>query len=526
MKNKNFDGNNPLLEEDDETYQEDGYQDDEYYDDESYDEDYTEEDYDENEYYDGGDYEDYQDDEEYYDDNGDYDEYYDDGEPLDDYQDDYIEDGEYFDEEDEEEEKPKKSKKKSKKESNPDGTNGIFAKRTEPLDDDDDEYDDDEDDYDDDDEDDDDDYEDERPKRRVKRKIKGLRLSLALIMTFIILGVSALLSIIVIYLAKEYMGVDKSTTTYIINIPEGSTTDEITDILYDNSIIKIKDLFKLAVRLNADDDSPIVAGEHQISPSMDYGDIIEELQTNIQDSREVVTITFPEGINVYEAGDMLEEEGVCDARKFVYYFKDGFDISEYKFSSYLPTESTLKFIKLEGYLFPDTYEFYKDEDAEIVARKIFDNFDSKFTDEYYSRMNEIGMSLDEVITLASIVQKEAGNVSDMKLISSVFHNRLNAPDLFPMLQSDPTRIYSEDVIHQNLDVANTTMEDAYNTYKSAGLPPGAICNPGIDAIEAVLYPADTNYYYFCADVETGETFYANDLETHNANLELAGISID
>lgn len=394
-----------------------------------------------------------------------------------------------------------------------------------------DEYDDiDEDDFDDDDEDfdDDDDYEDEKPRRRKRRRkrIKGLKFSLGLIMIFIILGISALLSVTVILLAKEYMGIDKPVTTYIIDIPEGASTSEIIDILYDNGIIKVKKLFELSLKINDQDGEPIVAGEHEISPSMDYGDILTELKTNIEETKEIVTVTLPEGVNIYEAAEILEQEGVCEARTFIYYFNGGFSLDKYTFADYLPTESTLKFLKLEGYLFPDTYEFYKDEDAEIVCRKIFNNFENKITDEYYTRMKELNMSLDEVITLASIVQKEAGNVKDMKLISSVFHNRLNNPDTFPMLQSDPTRIYAEDVIHTHSDIVNTNMEDAYNTYKSAGLPPGAICNPGTEAIEAVLYSEDTDYFYFCANVETGETYYAETLDEHNANLELAGIQLE
>ena len=400
------------------------------------------------------------------------------------------------------------------------------------IDNQDDDYIDDDDDYDDDEDDDDDDEEDyeedEKPrKRKRKRKrIKGLKFSLGLIMIFIILGISALLSVTVILLAKEYMGIDKPVTTYIVDIPEGASTDEIIDILYDNGIIKIKQLFELSLKINDRDGKPIVAGEHEISPSMDYGDILTELKTNIEETKEIVKVTLPEGVNIYEAADILEQKVVCKARTLVHYFNGGFSLDKYKFANYLPTESTLKFLKLEGYLFPDTYEFYKDEDAEIVCRKIFNNFESKITDDYYNRMQEINMSLDEVITLASIVQKEAGNVKDMKLISSVFHNRLNNPDSFPMLQSDPTRIYAQDVIHTHSDIVNTNMEDAYNTYKSAGLPPGAICNPGIEAIEAVLYPEDTNYFYFCANVETGETYYAETLEEHNANLELAGIQLE
>ena len=389
---------------------------------------------------------------------------------------------------------------------------------------------DDDDNYDEDDEDDDEyeDDEDDEPKpkrRRKKKKIKGLKLSFALIMIFIILGITALLSISIIFMAKEYLGVGKSSTTYIVEVPEGASTDDIIDILYDDNIIQIKELFKLCVKVN-DDGRPLISGEHEISPSMDYGDIIDELKTNIEESKETVMVTLPEGINVYDAGTLLEEAGVCDARNFVYYFKGGFNLSGYTFAEHLPEESALKFIKLEGYLFPDTYEFYKDEDPEIVCRKIFDNFDRKITQEYYDRMNQMNMTLDEVITLASIIQKEAGDIENMKKISSVFHNRLNNPDKFPKLESDPTRIYAEDVIHVKADITDETIENAYNTYQSAGLPPGAICNPGLEAINATLYPDDTEYFYFCANVNTGKVYYATTLEEHEANLELSTSETD
>ena len=106
----------------------------------------------------------------------------------------------------------------------------------------------------------------------------------------------------------------------------------------------------------------------------------------------------------------------------------------------------------------------------------------------------------------------------MQMVSSVFHNRLNNSSIFPLLQSDPTRVYAEDVIEPNLDIANHLMCDAYNTYVGAGLPPGAINNPGRDAIDAVLYPAESDYYFFCANVQTGEIFYAKTNAEHEENL--------
>jgi UPF0755 protein len=139
-------------------------------------------------------------------------------------------------------------------------------------------------------------------------------------------------------------------------------------------------------------------------------------------------------------------------------------------------------------------------------------------------MEDMGLTLDETITFASIVQAEAGNVRDMKNVASVFWNRLNSADEFPLLQSDPTTKYVNNVIMPNIDLQADEMFRAYNTYEGAGLPPGAICNPGLDAITAVLYPAETDYYFFCANIDTDEVYYAETLDEHEENLIIAGLA--
>lgn len=175
---------------------------------------------------------------------------------------------------------------------------------------------------------------------------------------------------------------------------------------------------------------------------------------------------------------------------------------------------------MEGYLFPDTYTFYVDTDPEVVCQKIYKNFDEKFKPEYYEQMKKLNMTLDEVITLASIVQAEAPDVESMKKIASVFENRLANPEEFPRLESDPTTYYVDEVIRPNIEIPSEAIFEAYDTYKSNGLPPGAIGNPGIDAIEAVLFPADTDYYFFFANIETNETFFAGTNEGHEANKDM------
>ena len=377
---------------------------------------------------------------------------------------------------------------------------------------------DDEDDSDEDDEDeyDDDEDEDERPRRRKKKSSAG-RLIFALVMVTLVISVAVLGAVFVIKTAKEILGLNRSTVEYAIEIPSDSGTEAIANILAQEHIIEEPMLFRIVSKIKGADGT-YIAGIHKLSPNMTYGDIIEELQKESINPREFVDITFPEGIRLIDAAKKLEEAGVCNADEFIQAINSttfGFDFEkEVK-------ASAQKFYKMEGYFFPDTYQFYLDEDPKNVVKKVFKNFDHNVTPNHLGRMEDIGMSLNEVITLASIVQAEAGNVRDMKLVASVFHNRLNAPDEFPLLQSDPTSKYVREVIEPNLEIYSKTICEAYDTYKGGGLPPGPICNPGIDAIEAVLYPRETNYYFFCSDLETGEFFYAETLDEHEANLVAA-----
>lgn len=354
-----------------------------------------------------------------------------------------------------------------------------------------------------------------RHKKRKRKKSRGISCSLVLLT--LIFSVSILASISILAMAMELFGINKDMTEKSVVIPNGATTSDIAELLEEKGIIRVPKLFLLMSRLNGKDGA-YIAGEHVLRPSMSYEAMIEELCDVSVNMRETVTVTFREGITLYDAANLLEENEVCDAEDFMFYFNGGG--FGYEFESYVPTVTDLRFYRMEGYFFPDTYDFYVDEEPQIVVQKIYENFDRKITQEDFDRMEELGMSLDEVIILASIVQAEAPVASSMKKVAAVFHNRLNNSSIFPTLQSDPTRVYAEDVITPNLPIANKLMLDAYNTYVGQGLPPGAINNPGRDAIEAVLYPADIDHYFFCANVQTGEIFYAMTNAEHEANLAL------
>ncbi len=361
----------------------------------------------------------------------------------------------------------------------------------------------------------DDEEEEERPVRRRKKKKKHSagRLVFALVLATLLICLSVFIAVSIMNVVKSITGLDRKNIPMVIEIPDNTSASQIADILEENGIIDNADLFAFMAKFRGLDSS-FSAGEHVLSPNMSYSDIMEELCKHYEEEREVVDITFPEGITICEAADILEEKGVCSKERFIYIFNSssfGFD-----FEKQVATSSD-KFMKMEGFLFPDTYSFYVDEEAEVVAKKIYKNFENKLTPDYYGRMKDMGLSLEETITLASMIQAEGRTTYDMKMISAVFRNRLNNKD-FPKLESDPTRKYVEETIKPNIELPNAEMYKKYNTYEGEGLPPGAICNPGLDAISAVLYPADTDALFFCADLETGEVFYAETLEEHEENL--------
>lgn len=355
-----------------------------------------------------------------------------------------------------------------------------------------------------------------RRKRRRRRK-KSRKLSCTLVLLTSILAMSSVLSVAILAVVKEMYGIDKDVQERIIEIPEGSTTQSIADQLVTERMISLPQVFRFVSRMNGKDGS-YIAGEHVLSASMSYEAMIEELCTNKADERETQRVTIREGTTLVDAAKLLQENQIIDdAEQFIFYFNSG--NFGFEFENHLSEKNSLKWQQMEGYCFPDTYEFYVGEEPNIVAQKIYANFNNHITEGDYRKMDELGMTLDEVITLASMVQGEASRIDYMKQVASVFHNRLLNKSVYPKLESDPTRKYAE-LIAENLEINNETMTTAYNTYQGTGLPPGAINNPGRQAIEAVLYPAQTSYFFFNSNINTGDTYFAETYEKHLENLAM------
>ncbi|MGN0468563.1 MAG: endolytic transglycosylase MltG [Acutalibacteraceae bacterium] len=251
----------------------------------------------------------------------------------------------------------------------------------------------------------------------------------------------------------------------------------------------------------------------------------EAEQTTVQEETTLsptVKITFPEGYSAVQIAQKLEENAVCPAADFMTEVNTTEGLEEvYTFISGINTKN--RAYALEGYIFPDTYEFYRGESAKSALARFLSNTESKLTEEYYQKAKALGYSIDEIITMASIIQKEAGIKSEMPNVSCVLHNRLKSSD-FPKIQCDVTINYLNDYVIDSpyLDGDTNRFSEFYNTYKCSGLPVGAICNPGIEAIDAALNPVNADYYYFVTD-DSNNYYYAKTYEEHKENCRICGI---
>lgn len=228
--------------------------------------------------------------------------------------------------------------------------------------------------------------------------------------------------------------------------------------------------------------------------------------------RETVRLTFPEGSTVVEIAKILEGGGVCTAEEFIAVADDANLLAEFGFSIENPQNRAFA---LEGYLFPDTYDFYVGEGASLAINRFLSNSQKKYADAL-GVCAEKGFSLDEILTIASVIQEEVGYPSEMSNVSSVLHNRL-ASTQYPKLQCDATKNYLENSVKNYVaEEKYAVLVEAYDTYKCLGLPEGPITNPGLDAVNAALNPANTPYYFFISDSDN-VYHYA---ETYSEHLEL------
>ena len=311
----------------------------------------------------------------------------------------------------------------------------------------------------------------------MKKKTKVLIYMLSALLT------AALFSLAVMYAVNEVFALTKSGEAKAFVLEEECSVKGCAKRLKEEGIISCPILFRIYFSLKSEERA-LAAGEYILSPAMSYDEIRYEL-FGIGKGRTQIRITVPEGYTTDEIIELLVASGIGTREGFAEAIETGeFDLP---FIADIPVASGRKY-RLDGYLVPDTYMFFSDSCEEEVLGKMLENFSRKFTKTMAEDARLAGFSTDEAVILASMVQKEAYYLSDMAGIASVFRNRLRAGMKY--LQSDATALYGE----------------AYNTYENAGLPPGAICNPGADALRAAVYPANTKYYYFFTDKDKKAVF--------------------
>lgn len=337
--------------------------------------------------------------------------------------------------------------------------------------------------------------------RRRRRKKKN---QFRLIYIAFVLGVSMLLSAWVIMSVNEVLALARPDYEVIIEIPEDASHGDVAKILKKNDIIEHRALFTMFASMTKRG-AEYPAGEYKVNSNMDYRAMLRRL-TSKKGQVNTVKVTIPEGYEASQIIDLLAEKGVCERDAL----EDAIANTDFDYD-FLKSIPLGKKNRLEGYLFPDTYEFYKNDDPARVLKKFLSNFDIKFNEEMESRAKELGMSVHELITFASIVEREA-TAKDRANISSVFHNRL-ASKTYPYLESCATVQYVLGERKKVISIADTKIDNKYNTYKYKGLPPGPIANPGLDAIEASLYPSDTDYLFFALQ-EDGTHKFSKTYEEH------------
>ncbi len=357
---------------------------------------------------------------------------------------------------------------------------------------------------------------------KKKRAKKGSTIIKNIIWILSIIVVSVALAGSVIMGLFDYVGLGFGRGESVqVDIPYGSSTVAIAEKLEEAGAVKMPIFFRIFSKLKGYE-SQYKYGLYTFSSDIGYGNIADMLM-NDGAKAESVTVTIPEGtgINDYThivdgeektikgIATILEEKGVCKKSDFIY------ALNEVELDSKLLKNCNdgRTFYTLEGYLFPDTYEFYSydsEECARMVVEKMIKQTESKITDDMYKRAEEMGYSINEILTMASIVQMESGqSVEHMPSVAAVFYNRLDSKE-FSTLGSSPTCYYGGSFKND---------DGRYDTYKANGLPPGPLCSPGIDAIKAALYPATDKdgFYYFVTDKD-GNFYFHKTLAEQNATI--------
>ena len=354
----------------------------------------------------------------------------------------------------------------------------------------------------------------------------------------IVVAIGVTLRRMIWVIAADVLAFGKKDQVVTITIDDDDTLDDVTDKLKDAGLIRYPGVFKLYADLtDVVEENAISPGTYDLNTMYDYNALVDSMHA-YSPAREVVEVMIPEGYSCAQIFALLEEKGVCTAAELEAYAATG-ELDEYWFLE--GAERGDKYC-LEGYLFPDTYKFYTNDDPERVLEKFLDDFDYRFTDLMKERITELNNHLTEimagngyseeqiqeklitirdVVIIASLIEKESADESESYKISSVIYNRLYDWSYPPFLNIDAALVYvlnGKDVLTEE----DKQLDSPYNTYLYQGLVPGPIANPGLNSLNAALVPEDTDYYYYALDPDINKHHFSSTQSEHDnflASLE-------
>jgi UPF0755 protein len=332
--------------------------------------------------------------------------------------------------------------------------------------------------------------------KKKKRKIRYVRLGVC-----VCIAAVAIWSVMV---AVDVFGIGPGRgADVMVTIPKGATTPRISEILKEEGVIKHPLLFRLTVKI-ASQDYIFQQGGHLIGKNLSYSSIAAEL-TDVPDVDvdEKIQILIPEGYEAWQIADTLEKAGLVDKNTFL----DELDNGDFDFDFISQIERREN--RLEGYLFPATYEFYSWEDERDIIIKMLKAFETYVLPVY--RKAQTGYTLDQIITMASVVEREAANDSERGRIASVFYNRMERDMTLSSCATVQYIIRERKPILSNSDIK---IKSPYNTYINKGLPIGPIASPGVNSVKAALYPDKTDYLYFAAKADGSENVFSRTDREH------------
>ncbi len=354
-----------------------------------------------------------------------------------------------------------------------------------------------------------------RPKRKKGEGLLGIpNILVTFVWLALILAIGVTAGRMLWVCASDVLAFGREDQVVTITIYESDTMDDIIEKLYSNGLIHYRSLFQLYASIS-DAEEDIQPGIYDLNTRYDYHALVNSMSPS--SSRSVVQLTIPEGYTCRQIFDLLEENRVCTAVDIGAYASDG-ELDDYWFLENVERGSEYC---LEGFLFPDTYQFYKNSTPREALEKMLDNFEVRFNEEMRAQIETLnanvtggGYTVREVVIVASLIEREAAAPSEAAAIAGVIYNRLfRWGDTPAYLNIDAALVYAQGGDNQTID---TTLDSPYNTYTHVGLTPTPIANPGLSSLEAALNPETHDYYYYVLNPSTGMHQFSTTYEEHEA----------